>query len=118
MPAWPATLPQFVQEQGYSESLPNQTVESPMDSGPPKTRRRFTTNWRPITCTIWCTAEQADDFEEFFEDDLAGGSLSFTWVNPISQDAKIFKFMGGKPPRKRPFGSGNVAFDLQLWQLN
>lgn len=116
MPAWPAELPQFVQEQGYKETLPDQITESPMDSGPPKTRRLFTTNYRPLTVTIWCTAEQAEDFEEFYLDDCAGGSLSFTWVNPITQVAATFKFR--KPmPTLQPFGAGNVAITMNLWQL-
>lgn len=115
MPAWPSNLPQFFQEGGYSETLPNQRIESQNDSGPPKVRRRFTTNWRPIEGDIWCTGEQAEDFEEFFEDDLAGGTLSFTWVNPITQDAQTFKFRGGAP-RKSVRGE-IVIFRLQLWQL-
>lgn len=116
MPSWPASLPQFVQEQGYDESLPDQTVESPMDSGPPKSRRRFTTAFRPLRVTIWCTAEQAEDFEEFYMDDCAAGSLSFTWVHPRTQQAATFRFR--KPaPKPQPFGAGNVAYTFNLWQL-
>ena len=41
-PTWPASLPQYVQEGGYQETLQDQTVESNMETGPAKIRRRFT----------------------------------------------------------------------------
>lgn len=116
MPSWPASLPQFVQEQGYSETLPQQRIESVVDAGPPKTRRRFTNNNRPITCEIWCDASQAAAFETFYDADLAGGVLSFTWVNPITQAAKTFRFRGN-PPQKSVRG-GAIVFSFSLWQLN
>jgi hypothetical protein len=117
MPAWPATLPQFVQESGYSESLPDNVVESGVDSGPPKVRRRFTTQWRPIQATIWCTPDQVTAFETFFLTDTAGGVTAFTWVNPRTQSAKTFRFRRPSP-QYRPFGGGNVAISFALWQLD
>lgn len=113
--AWPATLPQFVQEQGFDETLPNQRLESSVDSGPPKARRRFTKNYRAIQCEIWCDADQADDFEDFYETDLAGGVLPFTWVNPVTQTAATFRFRGS-PPRRSVRGE-IVIYRLQMWQL-
>lgn len=114
--AWPATLPQYFQEQGYSESPPDQRLESNVDSGPPKTRRRYTNNYRPIQGTIWCTEDQWEDFETFYDVDLAGGVLPFTWVHPITRAAATFKFRG-QPPRYTPFGGTNVAIAMTLFQI-
>lgn len=114
--SWPAGLPQFVQEQGYSETLRDQSIESPMDAGPPKVRRRFTGNYRPLTWTIRCDAEQAEAFEEFYEVMLAGGTLPFTWVHPRTQRESLFRFRK-PPPQYLPFGGTNVAITMQVWEL-
>lgn len=115
-PAWPVSLPEFVQEQGYGESLPDTRIESEVDDGPTKVRRRFTTNHRPIQCELWCTEDQAADFEDFYMDDLRGGTREFTWVNPSTQAAKTFRFRGPPPSFTRKGEA--VIYRLTLWQLN
>lgn len=90
--AWPASLPQYVLEQGYSEQMPDQLIETPMEAGKPKVRRRYTMNNPTFTVTIAMTLGQKAIFETFFDEDLQGGSLPFTWVNPTSQLATTFRF--------------------------
>ena len=113
---WPPSLPQFVQESGYSESLPDQTIETSMSAGPPKIRRRFTASFRPIQCTIMCTAAQAETFETFDLTTLRGGSLPFDWVNPRTQTPATFRFR--KPvPQYSPFGGNNVMISMRLERI-
>lgn len=112
---WPAALPQYVQEQGFGEGLPDQTIESQMEAGLPKSRRRYTKNFRPMQATIWCTAEQGQLFEYFYEETLSGGVLPFHWVNPFTQVLAEFRFKR-PPPQKRSFGSANVEISMNLWQ--
>ncbi len=113
---WPVSLPQFVQESGYSESLEDQTVETGMSSGPVKIRRRFTASFRPIQCTIMCTAAQAATFETFYVTTLRGGSLPFDWVNPRTQTAATFRFR--KPvPQYSVFGGTNVMISMRLERI-
>jgi hypothetical protein len=81
--AWPATLPAYVLEQGFSEAMPDQFIETPMEAGRSKTRRRYTTNNRIFTVTVAMTLAQRLIFEAFFDADLRGGSLPFTWVHPL-----------------------------------
>lgn len=96
MPSWPVSLPAYVLEAGYSETLEDQTLETSMDTGPVKVRRRFTTGIRPFRFTIQMTAAQAATFETFYLTTLQGGSLSFDWVHPRTRVAKVFRFR--KPP--------------------
>ncbi len=113
---WPAGLPQFVQESGYSESLGDNTIESQVDSGQPKSRPRFTASWRPIQATIWLTAAEKAVFETFYKHTLNSGTEDFFWVNPIDQSVARFRFRR-PPPRYGVFGSVNVAAAINLWQL-
>lgn len=116
MPAWPSDLPQYVNEQGYSERLPDLTVEFPVDTGPPKVRRRFTTHWRQIAATMWMTRAQVETFRTFYLTTLKGGVDTFTWVNPITQAAGTFKFRGGAPQISDKDGDC-VSVSFQLWQV-
>lgn len=104
---WPPTLPDYVLEQGYSEDLEDQTVESQMDAGLAKVRRRFTARVRRFQLTIQMDAEQAETFEAFFHDTLAGGSLPFDWRHPRTGLSTRFRFR--KPvPKLTPVGGEYV----------
>lgn len=95
---WPATLPQYVLEQGFSENQPDQLLQTSMEAGRPKSRRRYSFNGSTFTVSIAMTKAQKVIFEDFFNDTLVGGSLPFTWVHPIHQTAANFQFR--KPPPK------------------
>lgn len=90
MPAWPASLPQQPELRSVRLTAPTNAVSRrQMDVGPPKSRRRSTASIRPLSCTFTpLTEAQAVTFQEFFEDDLAAGTLSFTMDHPIT-DAQI-----------------------------
>ena len=107
MPTWPANLPQFVNEAGYSESLEDQTIESSMDTGSAKVRRRFTAAFRKFSVSLTMDPTQAAAFETFYLTTLQGGSLPFDWVHPRTRVAKTFRFR--KPaPQVTVAGSGQV----------
>jgi hypothetical protein len=95
--AWPGNLPAYVNEGGYSEALPDQALESEMDSGPPRVRRRFSTNWRPFGFQMSMTAAQKLAFETFYNDTLFGGTMPFDWVHPIHRTAATFRFRKPTP---------------------
>lgn len=104
---WPGTLPQYVLEAGYQETLEDQTVESQMDTGPAKVRRRFTNSVRRFQVTIQCDEVQAADFEAFYLTTLAGGSLPFEWVHPRTRAIRTFRFK--KPPPQVTVVGGGTA---------
>lgn len=114
MPVWPTTLPQYVLEQGYSENAPDQSIESQVDGGPVKQRRRYTTNFRPLKVTIRCEPDEVATFEDFYYDTLLGGTLTFDWVHPRTQAACVMRFR--KPaPSIRPSGDAvDISMSLEI----
>lgn len=109
-PTWPAALPQFALEQGYSEKLPDQVLETSMDSGPPKARRRFTTNTRPFGMVLEMDAEQSEIFEQFFFQTLGAGVKKFDWVHPRTRVAATFRF-------RRPPPQASVQGEIVRWTI-
>lgn len=91
MPAWPASLPQYVLVDGYGEEPPELLVESPMEAGPATTRRRFTAGESRIACRIAVTGAQKTALETFFKDELKSGAVPFDWVHPVSRDAVVMR---------------------------
>ena len=111
--SWPGTLPQFVLEQGYSESLPDLVVESQMDAGPAKIRRRHTAASRRFTMVVQLDPAQAAIFETFFEDTLKGGVEPFDWVHPRTRAARVFRFRR-PPPSFQSVGGIYVRVTMNL----
>ena len=90
---WPDTLPQFWQQDGYQETLPDVTIRSEMDAGPAKSRRRFTAQVTPIKSKMNLSVAQKGYLETFYNTTTAGGSLSFTFPH---DGADVLRFI--KPP--------------------
>lgn len=96
-PNWPSTLPEYVLEQGFSEQMPDQLLQTSMEAGRSKTRRRYSTNNPAFTVSIAMTLAQRAIFEDFIDDDLVGGSLPFTWVHPLHRTAANFQLRKPMP---------------------
>jgi hypothetical protein len=116
MPAWPNTLPAYVQEGGYSEQIQDQTIESQMDAGPAKIRRRFTKSIRRFRVSMQMTPAQTDAFETFWQTDCRGGSVPFTWVHPRTRTAATLRFRN-PAPQISTLGGGTsnvVSFEVEI----
>lgn len=113
MPTWPATLPTYVLEGGYQEQLPQNVVETEMETGPMKSRRRFTKVFRKFQMAIILDQAQAATFETFYLATCASGSIPFDWVHPRTRANMVFRF-SQPPPQYVPFGGNyvRVAFSL------
>ena len=94
--AWPGSLPEFVLSAGYKEAWSQQTIETSMDGGAVKTRRRFTRRFDVFTVSMNMDPDQIATFDTFYYDTCQGGSLPFDWVHPRLQTAMTWKFR--KPP--------------------
>lgn len=114
---WPVSLPQYVLEAGYQESLEDQLLETQMDAGVAKIRRRFTAPYRRFTVTVQMDATQMATFETFFLTTLKGGSLVFDWVHPRTQAAKTFRFRRPAPSVMPIGGSTVVRVTMNLESL-
>ena len=93
MSTWPGTLPQDLELQNFNEVLPDNLIRSEMDVGPAKVRRRTRANVGLKAGQITCTAAQWTTLETFYNDTVAGGSLTFTW------GSDTLRFTG--PPTRR-----------------
>lgn len=116
-PYWPATLPQFIRADSYEETPTDQTVETPMESGPVKIRRRCTADYPVIKCAIDVDVTQRAAFWDFWKTTLAGGSLKFDWVHPITRADTTFRFRKPVPSLKPVSGSKTqfrLAFSLEV----
>lgn len=113
MAVWPVTLPEYVLENGYNEQFPKDTVETEMETGAPKVRRRFTKVFRKFQCAMMMTAAQAATFEGFYYTTCNSGTDSFDWVHPRTRAAMTLRFTQ-PPPTFQPYGGNyvRVAFNL------
>lgn len=112
--SWPASLPSYVLEQGYSEQIADQFIETQMEAGSPKRRRRYTRNNRVFTVSMAMDETTSQTFENFYDTTLAGGSLPFDWVHPRRRTTMTFQFRHPVPKLGEVTGSMRVwAFALE-----
>lgn len=116
MTTWPGTLPNFVLESGYQEAAPKNLVETEMEAGPSKARRRFTATFRRFSVSMNMDGPQADTFETFYKVTCASGALPFDWVHPRTQAPMSFRFTG-PPPTFVPFGGQYVRISFMLLEV-
>jgi hypothetical protein len=79
---WPSTLPASPLYDGYSESMPNYTLRSSMDSGPSKVRRKCSALPWMMTVNFNLSASQLSALVTFIETTLIGGTLRFEFSHP------------------------------------
>jgi hypothetical protein len=96
VPSWPATLPQDLFQDGYSEALPNNLLRSPMDVGPAKVRRRMTSATKLLQGMQRMTPAELAEFIAFYEGSLLSGVLRFAWKRPLGGAAVEMRFT--EPP--------------------
>ena len=116
MPVWPANLPSYVLENGYNEQLPKSLAETEMESGAPKSRRRFSTVFRRFQCAMVMNASQAETFEIFYLSTTASGGSAFDWVHPRTRAAMSMRF-SNPPPSYQPFGGNYVRVSFALIEV-
>jgi len=111
IPAWPNTIPQDLLVEGYSQSLANVTIRSYTDTGPAMVRRRATAGVQPVSGKQWMTRTELAYLITFYNATLLGGSLRFTWNDPMTGSSAEFRFT--EPPAWTSNGI-DVAVDLSL----
>lgn len=89
-PRWPASLPPPLLAE-YGESVTPPTVVFEPDVGNPLTRRRGTIHRKEITATFRVTSDQLRDFEEFFFNEIASGTLAFRMTHPRQRTDRLFR---------------------------
>jgi hypothetical protein len=116
---WPSALPQrFLQDPGATEQPPDLMLETQMDAGPPKARRRYTAGYRMVSGSIVLTHAQRAILDDFYVTTLEGGALTFDWIHPITSQPATFRFLpqpNGLRYRQKEVDTVDVLVaDLQL----
>lgn len=115
-PQWPTSLPQYVQENGFTEQIQDQTTETQMETGPAKIRRRFTKSLRRFQVSMQMTATQVSVFENFWQTTCRGGSIPFDWLHPRTRVSATLRFRN-PAPQISTIGGGQaavVSFNLEI----
>jgi hypothetical protein len=60
---------------------------------------------------------QVRDFEEFFEDTIADGSLPFEWDHPLTGQTYLWQFDPDTVPQKSTVGNTVVRVTCRLLRL-
>lgn len=92
MPSWPVTLPQDFLRDGFQRTPQSNVISFGTEVGGGKVRRRSTARTKVHTGTLQLTKAQVALFEEFFENDLKDGALSFDWTDPVTDDFVAWRF--------------------------
>ena len=116
IPDWPAELPQHVDRDGFEHQAPDGRLRSRTSTGPGKSRLRSRAVAEPITCKMRVTGAQLRLFRQFLADDLAGGTVPFTFPDPYG-GLRILVQFGENLPRWTPRPGDNWDLLLPLQQL-
>lgn len=86
---WPSDLPQRPLRDPYRRTLATGRQLTSADSGPPRSRRRYSRVARPVTLVFVVTSNQLARFARFMRDDLADGALPFWIRDPVRDGAPL-----------------------------
>lgn len=116
MPTWPITLPVEPVADSIIETPPNLLARSEMDAGPAKVRKRFTAGVRKFEVAYVFQPAEMAIWEDFYENSLSDGALSFTYPHPRKWGTFIsVRLM--EPPTYKHKGAGCYDVGLKLEQL-
>jgi len=115
MPTWPAGMPDPILPEIKFTGPQGAVLRTSMSSGPAKTRPRFTAatkvfelSFAPLSPALLTT------FEDFYEADLAMGSLEFDMTHPITGVVRSFRFMETYEGEEVGGGAYQVNVKLEL----
>jgi hypothetical protein len=113
--SWPASLStKFFAVGGYQEDVSvDPIVQTKMDSGPAKFRRRFTTVPKTFTGTLQdLTSTDVTNLLFFYETNCQWGTLPFTWVYPRTGATATYRWV--KYPKITTQSGSGIIFSADL----
>jgi hypothetical protein len=116
---WPAALPtRMAQNPGAIEQPPDLVLETQMDVGLPKARRRYTAGFRLVQGSLILTRAQRATLDDFYINVLQGGALPFDWIHPITGEPATLRFMpqpnGLRYRQTEPDSINYIIAEMQL----
>lgn len=116
MQQWPSTLPRYPLL-GTKGSFRNTTLATAMDVGPAKVRRRAIAAVRPRSMEWVLSTAQLLVLRRFYEETLAGGVLSFSATDPVTDAMVTLRFKPGSPPQEEQIGPDDYRVTAELEEL-
>ncbi len=111
---WPSTLPSLPLTNGYQESFKDNVIRSGVESGPMKTRQRYTRVQRMIQLSFLLTNTQKTTFATFFNS-IQGGAIPFNWTDPIAGTAIVVRLTSAVTgPNYVRLNTWQVSFQLEV----
>lgn len=104
--SWPAGLPQNIRIP-TNHQPGEQSIRTQMDAGPNKVRRRYTAVEEPFTTVMVMNGQDYQDFQNFYNTTLEGGSLRFDWENPVNDNTVEMRFTA--PPQGEIISGGSAT---------
>lgn len=109
---WPAALEQLVDSQSFSYKYGKTTIETDVDIGPKKKRRRFTRPINTATVSFRATKAQLAIFKTFYNTTINGGVTQFQFTDPLDD---TLKFWRTSEPEIRPLGGSEFTISME-WE--
>ena len=110
MADWPPGLPDL-QLLGLTGERQEARVRTQMDTGRPKTRRRFTAAIIRYQIPVIFDGTEKQLFDDFYVTELLEGSLPFIWEDPVTDAAVSLQFV--EPPTFRLEKGGTPS--ARIW---
>ena len=109
--AFPSWINQGVLQSGYGETPETNVALFKPEVGPPKLRRRTSLSQDILSCKMWLSSSDWEDFLSFYRFELLDGTQQFTWNHPRAGTTATFQFEGNAPKITATFG---LTFEIQF----
>lgn len=114
-PRWPDLLPTFSIRQQYLKGFADNVIRSDLNTGRMLRRQRATVQVLPFSVSFEMTNAELNTFENFFDNDLAGGALSFSYTDPRTEENLRVAFRNPpRPPRVVGYDSYLITLTLEI----
>ncbi len=115
---WPAsTLGSAPEISGFSLTVRDNVLRSPVDTGTAKRRLRYTQGRYPLSWPFTWTFAQWRTFKSFYEDDLNFGATYFTAADAANNDTGLFAIDLERLPTAVHVGRGNYRVTLNVVRI-
>lgn len=95
-PVWPTSLPPPLVSGATIGPAFDNVLETSMENGPSKSRRRFTRVPKKLTLSLSLSSDQIDTLDDFRENVLQE-VLPFDWVDPVSGETNTYVIINPRP---------------------
>lgn len=112
---WPPSLQQLLNVANFSESDQDTNIVSTPDTGPIKSRARFTQAETLLTCQIVIGMDDYPTLKDFTKITLQNRTLTFDFDHPITGVPSVYRM--DSPEKITPLGPINFLVNMTWRQM-